>query len=174
VCFNRPRSERIKAIVRPGGLATTFHGLCAQFLRDRGQTLLFDTMTTDPEFWEKVADRVIIERVPESWQFDTLIVDEGQDFETTSNEILSFFLRDSADVLWLEDPEQNVRGQSRMLLSGFVTYRTRANYRSPESIARFIRGALPVQFECANDLPGLSVGITPYRDAAEQPALVAK
>jgi hypothetical protein len=44
--------------------------------------------------------------------------------------------------------------------------------RSPDSIARFIRRMLPFTFECANDLPGLGVGVTTYSRPAEQPALV--
>src|SRR5262249_24574670 len=108
------------------------------------------------------------------WKFDTLIVDEGQDFEAMWLEILRLFLEPRHDVLWLEDPDQNVRERAAVTLPEFVGYRTRTNYRWPESIARFIRRALSVQFESGNDLPGLGVGVTPYEDAAEQPAAVAR
>ena len=67
-----------------------------------------------------------------------------------------------------------MRGQAPVRLDGFVGFRARANYRSPRSIARFIERTLPFEFECANDLPGLEVGVTPYTDPAEQPALVAR
>jgi hypothetical protein len=174
VCFNRALSERLKVVVRPGGLAVTFNGLCARFLEERGQRLDFDEMKRDLRFWEKVSERVIAEAVPEHWKFDTLIVDEGQDFEPVWADILGLFLRESHDVLWLEDPDQNLRDQRSVVLPGFVGYRARMNYRSPQSIARFIQHALPFDFEAVNALPGLGVGITQYEAPGDQPRLVAK
>jgi hypothetical protein len=174
VCFNRPLSERLKVVVRPGGLVVTFNGLCARFLEERGQRLDFDEMKRDPRFWEKVSERVIAEAVPDHWKFDTLIVDEGQDFEPVWADILELFLRDPHDVLWLEDPDQNLRDQPRVALPGFVGYRARMNYRSPQSIARFILRALPFDFEAVNELPGLGVGVTPYDAPGDQPRLVAR
>jgi hypothetical protein len=38
-------------------------------------------MKRDLQFWERVSERVIAEEVPDHWKFDTLIVDERQDFE---------------------------------------------------------------------------------------------
>ncbi len=77
-------------------------------------------------------------------------------------------------MLWLEDPDQNLRNQPPIVLPGFVGYRARVNYRSPQSIARFILRTLPFEFEAMNELPGLGVGVTPYGVPAEQPRLVAK
>ena len=174
VCFNRALMERLKVAVSPGGLVATWYGLCDLFLRERGQPVDFAHMRTDPRFWETVAERVIGEHVPEAWKFDTLIVDEGQDFRQEWLDILGLFLREPHDILWLEDPDQSVRGQAPVRLDGFVGFRAPANFRSPRSIARFIERMLPFEFECANDLPGLGVGVTPYADPGEQPALVAR
>jgi superfamily I DNA and RNA helicase len=55
-----------------------------------------------------------------------------------------------------------------------VGYRSRANYRSPASIARLIRRISPVEFECANDLPGRGVEVTRYAEPGEQGKLVAR
>jgi hypothetical protein len=49
----------------------------------------------------------------------------------------------------------------------FVGYRCPLNYRSPESIARFIRNTLPFEFDLGNDLPGMGVGVHEYADPAE-------
>src|SRR6266545_6753403 len=88
--------------------------------------------------------------------------------------ILGLFLREPHDVLWLEDPDQNLRDQRPVVLPGFVGYRARANYRSPQSIARFIQRALPFKFECASDLPGLGVGVTTYARSTDQPVAAGK
>jgi DNA helicase IV len=52
-------------------------------------------------------------------------------------------------------------------LPGFVTYRESANFRTPISIAGFIKGTLESRFEQRNLLPGLGVGVYDYAaDAA--------
>ena len=174
VCYNRPLAEKFGAGIGEHGMVATFHGLCRQFLAERGHRFDWDEMKRDPTFWSRLIELVSGESIPEEWKFDTLIVDEGQDFEQEWVEILKLFLRDDQEILWLEDQDQNLRGQPPVVLEGFVGYRARRNYRSPESIARFIRRTLPFKFEGANDLPGLGVGITPYSKAADQPAAVGK
>jgi hypothetical protein len=67
----------------------------------------------------------------------------------------------------------NKRELSALNKEGFVGFRARTNHRSPESIARFLLGTLPFEFEIGNALPGLGVGVTAYEDAADQCAKVA-
>lgn len=55
-----------------------------------------------------------------------------------------------------------------------MRYRCPVNYRSPESVARFIRNTLPFDFELGNDLPGMGVGVYGYAKSEEQPKVVAK
>ena len=102
------------------------------------------------------------------------MVDEGQDFEQDWFELLTLFLRADADILWLEDRDQNLQGKPPVQIDHFVGYRCPVNYRSPESIARFIRNRLPFAFEPGNDLPGLGVGVQAYDDPASQPKIVAR
>jgi hypothetical protein len=175
VCYNRPLAEKFRAGIGECGIVATFLGLCSKFLAERGHRFDWDEMKRDPTFWSRMTELVIGENIPEEWKFDTLIVDEGQDFEPEWVEILKLFLREDQEILWLEDQDQNLRDQPPVVLDdGFVGYRARRNYRSPESIARFIRRTLPFKFDGANDLPGLGVGVTGYSKAADQPAAVAK
>jgi len=181
VCFNRPLAERLGHLSHAGGMVSTWYGFCDRFLQSRGIRLPFSTMREDPDFWPKaaqqVADRAMAGTLDREWSFDTLIVDEAQDFEPGWFEILRLFLKDGADVLWLEDPNQNLRCADPTLFHdrGFIGYRSLLNYRSPESIARFITQALPAfQFTCANDLPGLGVGVTSYTEPEQQPKLVGR
>ena len=156
------------------GVVNTFYGFCDDFLKSRGQTLNFDDMGKDPAFWQKVQEQVMGEEIPEEWKFDALIVDEGQDFEAEWFEILRLFLRTGASILWLEDPDQNLQDKPPVSMEGFVRYRSLVNYRSPESIARFIRDTLPIPFEQGNTLPGLGVEVHAYTEAEEQPKIVGK
>jgi hypothetical protein len=181
LCFNRPLAERLKHLVARGGMVETWYGFCDQFLKSRGVQLDFEVMRGDPDFWLKagkqVEEQALANTPAGDWRFDTLIVDEAQDFEGDWFEAVRLFLRKGADILWLEDPNQNVRDTDALALKdqGFVGYRSLLNYRSPELIARFVSQALPeFAFTCANDLPGLGVGVTSYKDPGEQPRLVGR
>jgi len=173
VCFNRPLAARLRASVPEAhsGYVNNFHGFCAEFLASCGNPVEFPR-NPDALFWRDLQERVAGEDIPEAWRFDTLIVDEGQDFEQEWLEILRLFVPEDADILWLEDADQNLYGRQGVELAGFVTYRCRENYRSPESIARFIRDTLPVNFEPMNALPGLGVGVHGYEKEDEQLSIV--
>lgn len=173
VCFNRPLATRLKTTVPEAGsgYVNNFHGFCTEFLASRGHAVEFPKQP-DADFWRDLQERVAGEDIPAAWQFDTLIVDEGQDFEPEWLEILRLFVPEDADILWLEDPDQNLYGRPGVQMTGFVTYRCRENYRSPESIARFICDTLSIEFEAMNALPGLGVGVHAYEDEKDQTSIV--
>ncbi len=175
VCFNRQLMERMRASVGEGGLVETWHGLCNRFLTDIGQEPDFSGKGRyDDAFWERIQEQVTAATIPQAWLFDIIIVDEGQDFRPEWFEILMLFARDGADIVWLEDPDQDLRMNAPVTLAGFVGFNARFNHRSPESIARFMRKALPFAFEQANDLPGLGVAVHSYEDDREQVKLVSR
>ncbi len=174
VCFNRPLADRIRNSIGASGRVNTFHGFCDGFLQSLGKKPNFASMKSDPEFWSHVLEQIMALEIVDEWKFDTLIIDEGQDFEREWFEILRLFLRKNSNILWLEDSDQNLFGKQPIVLDGFVGYRCPINYRSPESITRFIKQTLPISFEQGNDLPGLGVGVHRYKDADEQPRIVGK
>jgi hypothetical protein len=182
VCFNRPLAERIKINVPRGVYVDTFYGLMDRFLISCGHKLPYERIG-DPKFWQDIQERVIGETIGPEWKFDALIVDEGQDFEPQWCEILRLFLKTDADILWLEDPDQAIRLDKandsasepayKSLASHFVGFRARANYRSPETIARYIQRVLPFDFLPSNPLPGLGVGAVTYKAPEDQSKRVA-
>jgi hypothetical protein len=174
VCFNRPLKERFAALLGKDGKVATFHGLCDEFLQASGRQIDFSTSQSDPRFWQRLAESVVEETIPESWKFDRLIVDEGQDFEDEWLEILRVFLQPEHDLIWLEDQNQNIYGKAPVHLENFVGFRARWNHRSPRSIAEVMAEVLPFDIDCGNDLPGLGVGFTAYDDTEAQLPMVAK
>lgn len=174
VCYNRPLCERLKGTVAPGGAVFTFDGLCDSFVKAMGYAPDYSQMSGDAGFWRKIQDWVIASEIPSEWRFDALVVDEGQDLDERAAEILELFLAPEADVLWLEDADQNVRALPAAGERGYVTYTARENHRTPYSIARFIQRVLPFEFECANDVPGLGAEVTPYQAPEEQATLVGQ
>ncbi len=98
-----------------------------------------------------------------------MVIDEGQDFKQDWWEILQLFLHPNADVLWLEDPEQNIYDREPVELEGFVTYRDQRNFRTPTSIADWMHEYLGVAFENVNPLPGMGVELNTWTEDEEDP-----
>lgn len=175
VCFNRPLAERLKAsLPRQGGMVETWYGLIVRFLRDQGQTVDFSAGTSET-FWADVRDRVLGPAFPAHWSFDTIIVDEGQDFAPDWFDTLQLFAGPAADILWLEDPNQKLNDYPVIDFKGkgYTGFRAETNYRSPDTIARYIQKTLPFTFIAGNPLPGLGVGVRYYDDPGEQGGLSA-
>ena len=173
ICYNRPLKDRIASTVPKGGLVETWYGLCDKYLLGQGHVFDYERATKDPTIWKEMQEQVIASEIPDEWRFSTLIVEEGQDFEQAWFEVLELFLTEDADVLWLEDAHQNVRNNKQISLDDFVIYHANENYRTPESIATFIKSVLPCDFEGMNSLPGLGVQVTGYKKEAEQVKIVA-
>ena len=174
ICYNRPLKDRMESTVPDGGLVETWHGLCDKYLKEQGHVFDYERAMKDNSVWKEMQELVIDSDIPDEWRFSTLIVEEGQDFNSAWFEILELFLTDDADVLWLEDAHQNVRNTEMTELVDYVTYNANENYRTPESISEFVQKVLPFSFDCMNMLPGLGVQVTGYDDEKEQIKIIGK
>lgn len=165
VCYNRPLADHFARIVPAGGWVGTFHGLCDQRLRERGMTPDF----TRPDAFERLVEQAAVLTVDEPWQFDCVIVDEGQDFTASWRDQVLRHARPSARMLWLEDPLQNLYGRAPLPLPGWVTLHARGNYRSPRPVVHFLQTLLPegAAIEAAGPLGSGGLEVLVYRDATE-------
>src|SRR5690606_39240579 len=100
VCFNRPLADHFSSIAPAGGLACTFHMLCDRLLRESGRTPDFG----QPGAFERLVADAAALPAPEALRFDTVIVDEGQDFNEQWRDMVLRHARPGARALWLEDP----------------------------------------------------------------------
>ena len=172
LCFNRALADRLQQIAEDETNVNSFHGFCTRVAEQAGIAIDYSKVS-EPGFWQSVLDNVLEVEVTEDDKYDCLIVDEGQDFEQDWYERLELFLNAGAEVLWLEDPLQNLLNRSPVELDGFVTYRETANFRSPTSISKFIKAALDVDFVQRNTLPGLGAAVHTYEQDMDQAAMVA-
>ena len=150
----------------------TYHGFCKETAESLGMTIDFKD-ADKPGFWGDVQESLVMANLDDAVKYDCLVVDEGQDFQPEWYEIIQLFLTDDATQLWLEDPLQNLRETEPVPLPDFVTYRETANFRTPSSIARFIKDTLQSEFEQRNTLPGLGVEMFPYSKSAELEKILA-
>lgn len=164
VCFNRPLADHFLGIAPKGGWAGTLHMLCDQRLRAAGEVPDFSRA----DAFEWLAARAAELPMGEDWRFDTVIVDEGQDFTEAWRDLALKHLRPGGRSLWLEDPMQNLYGRPPVALPGWVVLRARGNYRSPRPVVRMLQGLLPegAGIEAVGPLNDAGLEVLTYRDAA--------
>ena len=161
LCYNRALADKLKEVVGTGVMVNTYHGFCREKAAEAGVPIDFSNINKDG-FWRDVQDRLVAADSVDTPKYDCLIVDEGQDFENEWYDIIDMFLTEDAVRLWLEDPLQNLRATDTIKLPGFVTYNETSNFRTPTSIAGFIRKSLGQEFRQRNMLPGLGVQMFEY------------
>lgn len=130
VCYNRPLADHIENLMPAGGRVATFHMLSDSFMRTHGVTPNYAL----PDVWNLIEQKMATADLPESWQYDVLIVDEGQDFSLVWRDILLRMLKSEGRAIWLEDPNQNLYGRAPVPLPGWVKLHSDTNYRSPRQI----------------------------------------
>ncbi|MDE0512162.1 MAG: ATP-binding domain-containing protein [Gammaproteobacteria bacterium] len=161
LCFNRPLADRLREIAGNGVTVNTYYGFCREMAELAGVPVDFSNINKDG-FWPDVQERLVAADLTDTPRYSCLIVDEGQDFLAEWHEIIKLFLTEDAVQLWLEDPLQNLRGTDAVPLPGFVTYNETSNFRTPTSIAGFIKQSLGQEFRQRNMLPGLGVQMFEY------------
>jgi len=161
LCFNRRLADKLSAQAPAGVLVNTYHGFCKEMAENVGVEVDFDK-ADEPGFWRGIQEELLAATLAGLPKYDCLVIDEGQDFKADWYDILQMFVADDAMQLWLEDPLQNLRSTDPVPLPGFVTYHETANFRTPGTIATFIKGVLEADFEQRNKLPGLGVEMHEY------------
>ena len=140
VCYNRPLADHIAQVIVAEGLAGsadsgTYHQLADRIARSVGHS---------PDFSRTDAFRQLEAVIPTldadalaPWQYDELVVDEGQDFEPEWANALFRLLAPGGRAWWLEDPMQNLYGRPPITLpeaDDWVVLHGNHNYRTPRAI----------------------------------------
>lgn len=164
LCFNRPLADHFRAIAPEGGLVATFHAFCQQRLRAAGQAPDFSR----PGAFDKLIEDAAQLPVDDGYRFDTVIVDEGQDFSEAWRDLAFRHAMPGARLIWLEDPMQNLYAREPVPLPGWVGLHSFANFRCPRPVVRMLQSVLPldVPIEAASPLDAGEVEILTYSDDA--------
>lgn len=163
VCFNRPLADHLAHIAPEGGMACTFHHLCERVLAAHGERPDY----AKPDAFDALIARAGELEVPDDLRFDSIIVDEGQDFSADWAQQLWRHADDEARRIWLEDPMQNLYARPPIELPGWVTLRAHSNFRSPRPVVRMLQALLPAaeHIEAASPFEADEVELLAY-DAA--------
>jgi hypothetical protein len=164
VCFNRPLADAMKRLAPDPGSVVTFHELARLVSSEPG---------SPPDFTQSGIFNVLAERFIElspklADSFDTLVIDEGQDFDASWARGLLAMARPGARVLWLEDPEQSLYEREPMSFPGWVQLSSPVNYRSPQALVTFINalGLTDEPVEAGSSLRGFDPKWLVYDDGA--------
>ena len=165
VCYNRPLADHILQISPNGGMITTYHQLCDKIYRSQG----FEPDFTKPGTYDELEAFLTGFQPKEDWQFDELIIDEGQDFQTEWKDNLLKLLRLDSKAWWLEDPMQKLYRRPDVDLPGWVTLRSNTNYRTPQDILDNLSQLIPLttSIEAGSPLTGSDVEIVTYANTPE-------
>ena len=165
LCYNRPLADHFQQIAPAGGQVCTLHMLCDRRLRAAGELPDFNR----PDAFENLLARAAELPVGPDWRFDTVIVDEGQDFSEDWRDLALRHLKPEGRALWLEDPLQNLYGRTPVDLPGWVKLTANSNFRSPRSVVRMLQNLLPEEFhiEAQGALNSGELVVLTYRDAGE-------
>lgn len=135
VCFNRPLADAMKTLAPSPASIVTFHELARLAMTQAGR-LAVDF--SRPDAFSTLAQGFIEISPLLADTFDTLVIDEGQDFEQGWADSLIRMARGDARMLWLEDPEQSLYDRPPVHLPGWVSLASPVNYRSPQLLVEFI------------------------------------
>ncbi|WP_263772127.1 ATP-binding domain-containing protein [Propionivibrio soli] len=165
VCYNRPLADHMALIAPSGGIVATYHQLADRIYRGAGHVPDF----SQPGAFAQLEDFLSGFQPDESWLFDEIIVDEGQDFQEAWKDNVLRLLRPSGRAWWLEDPTQNLYGRQPVRLPGWVVVRSETNYRSPQDILVQLNQLMGNmhRFEAGSPLTGSGVEILVYKDAPD-------
>jgi len=164
VCFNRPLADAMKRLAPDPGSVVTFHELARLVWSESGSPPDF----TQQGIFNQLAERFIELSPKLADSFDTLVIDEGQDFDASWARGLLAMARQDARVLWLEDPEQSLYEREPVSLPGWVQLSSPVNYRSPQALVTFINalGLTYEPVEAGSSLRGFDPKWLVYDDGA--------
>lgn len=155
VCFNRPLADQLQRTLGEHQDVDSFHGLARQWT-DRFSPGFDPSRAREEgqEYWNGVVDELAL-IAEHAGPYDTIIVDEGQDFEPEWWEILQLAMKPDFDCLWLEDRDQALYEREPVSLENFVVFRQQGNFRTPARLARYIDRLLGWRMDWRNALSGM-------------------
>ena len=160
VCFNRPLADHLAQIAPREAEVLTYHQLCDRTVRANGVVPDF----THAGIFREIEAGFAAAPVHDGMRYTDLLVDEGQDFDSSWLDSLLRLLRPPGRAWWLEDPMQNLYGRAPATLPGWTVLRSDTNYRSPRDVLsdlnRLVKLDRPV--EAGSPLSGSGVEIFTY------------
>ncbi|MBU6272970.1 MAG: AAA family ATPase [Betaproteobacteria bacterium] len=172
LCFNRPLADAMRQAAPAAETVFTFHEFARVVMTQAGMAL---PDFAEPRAFESLAEGFIALSSRLTGLFDTLVIDEGQDFEPAWVAALLGLAGPDARVLWLEDPDQTLYRRAAVDLSGWPVLRSPVNYRSPRRLVEFMNalGLTPAPLQAGSAVDGFDPRWLEHDDGADPLAVTA-
>jgi hypothetical protein len=179
ICFTKQLATHLREATKEWELpegkvhTTHFHALAASARTDLGHNL------NPPEgkeaiskFWEEEVPMSLFEAIDEgiveTW--DSIIVDEGQDFSKLWWDILEHVMTDekSGHLLVFEDPSQDIFGRTGSGPDGLIPFNLTRNFRNTRSITSVVSRFCQIKMVAHSRAPlGTPPSVHPMADAKQ-------
>ena len=173
LCFNRPLADAMKQAAPASATVVTFHEFAHAAMSQAGMPV---PDFTAPGAFEALAEGFIALSGQLGGLFDTLVIDEGQDFAPAWVEALLRLAGPNSRVLWLEDPDQTLYPRPAVPLPGWPVLRSPVNYRSPRRLVDFINalGLTPAPLQAGGAFDGFDPHWLEHDQDADPVAVTAE
>jgi hypothetical protein len=133
LCFNRPLADELAIQLAGTGVHTM---TLASLVFDYPAENRLDFNPDNPgEFFSRQPDNILATPPPPEWLFDTIVVDEGQDFNNNDLRLIRHLCHDSTRILWMRDSLQHLNKYREMAdFPARVTLHMPENYRTARAI----------------------------------------
>jgi hypothetical protein len=134
VCFNRPLADHLARLAPSRCEVTTFHQLCRDHAEGQGLSLDF----ADPQVFERMTQKYLLDADTLPARLDLLILDESQDLNPAWVDALTQALLPDGQLYVMGDSQQQLYEREPFSLSSAVQVRCMDNFRSPQRVVRMI------------------------------------
>ena len=171
ICFNRPLADCMRKICDARARIETRDSLTDHFLRSQG--IIPDYGDGQSADFARLRAQVMDTAIPVEWNFDLIVVDEGQDFSDDDAQLFLYFMHEDPQrtrLLWMEDPLQNIYGKVSGGSICPVTLHSQRDFRSPAEVLEFSLAYLGLTnaITAMNPIAGMRPQVHTYSDAEEQ------
>lgn len=149
ICFNEILASTLNCQVKEYGTVVqrnlkcvSYHHLCREICSQAGE-LPAGEKERPKEFFEELevtAECIVLHESRISGQYETIIVDEGQDFKDSWWSLLEALIKkDSRGFFWIfMDESQNLQQRGEFPLDGFFKFKLLRNFRNSRTVFEFI------------------------------------
>lgn len=167
VCFNRPLADRLGQVLppspegAPAGVVSTVDRLSELYAGETsGPEHAYQDMNAR---FVALRERALVSPPDPRWRFDTLIVDEGQDFSAQQAAFVEHLLAPGGSLLWMADSRQCLHlRDDPATVTATLRMDLRENYRCGRAIVEYTNALLKLE------PPDIAAGAT----QGEMPELV--
>ena len=150
LCFNRPLADGVACALKAPQQVMTIDRFTEHYPLDTP----FNPARGQDAFEGRRAD-ILASPLLADWQFDLVVVDEGQDFSSSQRQLAERLVKEGGRFIWLDDQRQQLYSHNDGISPSCTTTLTlRENYRTAQNITRYMNTLLGLD---PADIPAAAV-----------------